>query len=77
MRVRMILAFVVLVAVGVSAQTFRGAILGTAVDSTGASVADAKVTATNVDTGLSRQTLTAPNGDFGTFRFQGSSRQST
>jgi len=65
MRVRMILAFVVLVAVGVSAQTFRGAILGTAVDSTGASVADAKVTATNVDTGLSRQTLTAPNGDFG------------
>ena len=50
MKIRIILAFVVLVAVGVSAQTFRGTILGTVTDSSGAVVSGAKVSAKNVGT---------------------------
>lgn len=65
MKVGTILVFVAVLASAVTAQTFRGAIVGTVLDSTGASVADARVTATNADTGLSRNTVTAPNGDFG------------
>ena len=48
MRVRMILAFVLLAAGMLAAQTFRGGIVGTVTDSSGAAVADAKVTVTRL-----------------------------
>jgi hypothetical protein len=46
------------------AQTFRGTILGTVTDSTGAAVVGAKVTARNVDTGIERPTATNESGEF-------------
>jgi hypothetical protein len=64
MKIRIILAFVVLVAVGVSAQTFRGTILGTVTDSSGAVVSGAKVSAKNVGTGLERTTETSADGSY-------------
>ena len=64
MRAGKILAFVLLAAAALSAQTFRGGIVGTVVDSTGAAVAEAKVTATNVGTGLTRDITTGSSGDF-------------
>jgi len=59
-----VLGCVLALTVSLAAQTFRGGIVGTVLDSTGASVADAKVTATNVGTGLSRNTVTGTDGDF-------------
>jgi hypothetical protein len=47
-----------------AAQTFRGTILGTVSDPTGAAVADAAVGVKNIDTGLSRATLTDAAGNF-------------
>src|SRR5438270_12593472 len=58
MRVRMVLAFVLLAAVSLSAQTFRGTILGTVTDPSGAVVAGAKVSGQNTGTGLERSTET-------------------
>jgi hypothetical protein len=46
------------------AQTFRGTILGTVTDATGAAVVGAKVTARNVDTGIERTTTTNESGEF-------------
>jgi Carboxypeptidase regulatory-like domain/TonB dependent receptor/TonB-dependent Receptor Plug Domain len=64
MRVRFILIFMVLAA-GVSvAQSFRGAVVGTVVDSSGASVAEANVKAVSVETGLTREAVTAGDGNF-------------
>ncbi len=62
MRGRMVLAFVVLAAVSLMAQTFRGTILGTVTDPSGAVVTGAKVTAKNVNTGLERTTQTSADG---------------
>src|SRR5207249_2667627 len=62
MRGRMVLAFVVLAAASLMAQTFRGTILGTVTDPSGAVVTGAKVTAKNVNTGLERTTQTSVNG---------------
>src|SRR2546430_15866772 len=62
MRVRMVLAFVVLAAVSLMAQTFRGTILGTVTDPSGAVVTGAKLTAKNVNTGLERTTQTSADG---------------
>ena len=64
MRVRMILAFIVLTAAALVAQTFRGTILGTVTDVTGATVAGAKVTVHNVGTGLERTTQTSADGSY-------------
>ena len=64
MRARIILVFVLLAAVSLSAQTFRGTILGTATDATGAVVAGAKVTVKNVATGLERTTETSADGSY-------------
>jgi outer membrane receptor protein involved in Fe transport len=64
MRVRMILAFVVLAAASLVAQTFRGTILGTVTDPSGAVVTGAKVTAKNVNTGLERITQTSADGSY-------------
>ena len=46
------------------AQTFRGTILGTVTDTSGAAIAGAKVSTQNVDTGLVRTTLTAVDGSY-------------
>ncbi|MCL4523165.1 MAG: TonB-dependent receptor [Acidobacteria bacterium] len=47
-----------------SAQTFRGTILGTVTDQSGAVVPDAKVKVKNADTGLLRETQTAEDGSY-------------
>ena len=52
MRTRVILAFVLLAAISLSAQTFRGTILGTVTDPSGAVVAGASVSVKNAGTGL-------------------------
>ncbi|MGE5736112.1 MAG: carboxypeptidase regulatory-like domain-containing protein, partial [Acidobacteriota bacterium] len=64
MRVRMVLAFVVLMAGVLSAQTFRGTILGTVTDPSGALVSGAKVSVKNVATGLERSTQTSADGSY-------------
>src|SRR5258708_2770192 len=46
------------------AQTFRGTILGTVTDLSGAAVSGASVTARNVDTGLERTTQTSDDGSY-------------
>jgi len=64
MRARIILVFVLLAAVTLSAQTFRGTILGTVTDPSGAVVAGAKVTVKNAGTGLERTTETSADGSY-------------
>ncbi|MGC2194022.1 MAG: carboxypeptidase regulatory-like domain-containing protein [Terriglobales bacterium] len=64
MKSRMILALIVLAAGSLWAQTFRGTILGTVTDPTGAVVAGAKVTVRNVGTGLERTTDTSADGSY-------------
>ena len=51
-------------ATSASAQTFRGSILGTVTDTSGASVAGAKVTVRNVDRGVDRTTETTTDGGY-------------
>jgi carboxypeptidase family protein/TonB-dependent receptor-like protein len=46
------------------AQTFRGTILGTVTDSSGAAVSGAKVTIKNTDTGLTREVTTTDDGSY-------------
>src|ERR1700693_4659423 len=64
MRARVFTVFVLLAAVGLSAQTFRGTILGTVTDPSGAVVADAKVVVKNTGTGLERTTETSGDGSY-------------
>jgi outer membrane receptor protein involved in Fe transport len=64
MRTRRVLVLVLLAVAGVSAQTFRGTILGTITDPSGAVVAGAKVTAKNTGTGLERSTQTSGDGSY-------------
>jgi Carboxypeptidase regulatory-like domain/TonB-dependent Receptor Plug Domain len=64
MRVRFFLVFLLLAAVSLSAQTFRGTILGTVTDSSGAVVSGAKVTIKNTGTGLERSTETSGDGSY-------------
>ena len=47
-----------------SAQTFRGAIQGTVLDSSGASVSGAQVTVTDTATNLSREATSGEGGEF-------------
>lgn len=49
---------------GLSAQTFRGSIAGSVVDSTSATIPDALVKATSVSTGLVRSTVSTASGEF-------------
>ncbi len=68
-RVRFAFVFVavlVILAGGTTsqAQTFRGSILGTVTDSTGAAVVGAHVTVHNVDTGVDRSTDTTTDGGY-------------
>ena len=64
MRVRTILAFFVLAASSLLAQTFRGTVLGTVTDASGAVVAGAKVAVRNVNTGQERTTETTADGSY-------------
>jgi len=64
MRARIFLVFVLLAAVSLSAQTFRGTILGTVTDPSGAVVAGAKVTVKNTGTGPERSTETSADGSY-------------
>ena len=48
----------------VSAQSFRGTIVGTVTDSSGAVITGATVKVRNVDTGLERTTQTTPDGSY-------------
>src|SRR5271166_5700191 len=64
MKARIVLVFVLLAAVSLSAQTFRGTILGTVTDAQGAVVAGATVTVKNVGTGLERTTETSADGSY-------------
>ncbi len=64
MSARTLLVFVLMAAIGLSAQTFRGTILGTVTDPSGAVVAGAKVTVKNVATGLERSTETSADGSY-------------
>ena len=59
-----LLFFLVLAVPGVIAQTFRGTILGTVTDSSGAVVPGAKVTVRQVATGLERNTETTSDGSY-------------
>src|SRR5437588_3554030 len=65
MKLRLAVGFVVIAAALASAQSFRGRIFGTVVDGKGAVVSEADVKATNVDTTLTRSTITASDGEFG------------
>jgi len=58
------LAFVLLATASLSAQTFRGTILGTVTDASGAVIAGAKVTVKNTGTGLERATQTSGDGSY-------------
>ncbi len=64
MRVKVLLAFVFLACGSLLAQTFRGTILGTVTDPSGAVLAGAKVTVRNVNTGLERTTQTSADGSY-------------
>src|SRR5512142_740686 len=64
MRMRWILAFVLLTAATMLGQTFRGTILGTVTDATGAFVTGATVKARNTATGLERNTQTSADGSY-------------
>lgn len=65
MRVRNFLLFMLLAAAAsLSAQTFRGTILGTVTDPSGAVVAGAQVTVKNTGTGLQRSTTTSGDGSY-------------
>ena len=65
MKIRLFLGiFLLLTAVGLSAQTFRGTILGTVTDPSGAVISGAKVTVRNTATGLERVTQTTSDGTF-------------
>src|SRR5271170_3715295 len=64
MKARIVLVFVLLAAVSLSAQTFRGTILGSVTDAQGAVVAGAHVTVKNVGTGLERSSETSADGSY-------------
>lgn len=57
-------ALLLMCGVAAKAQTFRGTILGTVMDSTGAAVSGAKVTVKNTDTGLTREVTTSDDGSY-------------
>jgi hypothetical protein len=57
-------ALVVLSCPSIHAQTFRGTILGSVTDSSGAAVPGATVTIKNLDTGLTRTVVTSDDGSY-------------
>ncbi|HKG98564.1 MAG TPA: carboxypeptidase-like regulatory domain-containing protein, partial [Pyrinomonadaceae bacterium] len=63
-RLFLLLALVITSFITASAQTDRGSITGTVTDPTGAVVADAKVTATNLNSGEVRTANTSGEGTY-------------
>jgi hypothetical protein len=63
---RLVLTILVVLSItaAVEAQTFRGTILGTVTDASGAAVAGASVTVKNQDTGILRSTQTTADGEY-------------
>lgn len=59
-----ILVALLMAGAAAEAQTFRGTILGTVTDTSGAAVAGATVTVKNADTGLTRTVVTADDGSY-------------
>src|SRR5947207_16027645 len=55
---------ILLLAVPIKAQTFRGTVVGNVTDPQGAVVENAKVSARNVDTGIERSTVTDDSGNY-------------
>jgi Carboxypeptidase regulatory-like domain/TonB dependent receptor len=64
MKARLLLTILFFVALPLAAQTFRGTILGTVTDASGAVVSGAKVIVQNVNTGLERTTETSADGSY-------------
>ncbi len=64
MRVRILVACVLLASSSLVAQTFRGTILGTVTDASGAVVSGANILVKNVNTGLERSTQTSADGSY-------------
>ncbi|HEX4485146.1 MAG TPA: carboxypeptidase regulatory-like domain-containing protein, partial [Terriglobales bacterium] len=64
MRPRSLVLFVLIASTSIFSQTFRGSIVGTVTDSSGAAVADAQVTATSTDAGFSRTTTSDAEGNY-------------
>jgi hypothetical protein len=64
MKLRLVTIFVLLTAAAVMAQTFRGTILGTVTDPSGAVVSGATVKVRNVGTGQERTTTTSADGSY-------------
>lgn len=60
----LLLLAIMLVPKAAEAQTFRGTILGTVSDASGAMIGGANVTVRNVNTGLERTTQTSPDGSY-------------
>jgi hypothetical protein len=63
-RFVLLVLMLLLAATFVSAQTFRGTVLGTVTDTSGAVVSGASVKVHNVDTGLERTTQTSGDGSY-------------
>jgi len=63
MRIAHVLLVISLLSLTVSAQTFRGTILGTIVDPQGALVPGAKITVRSTSTGLERSTTSDEAGN--------------
>jgi hypothetical protein len=63
-HLRRMFVVVLLLAAGALGQSFRGGIVGTLTDASGASVPGAKVTATDTGTGLIRESVTDSDGNY-------------
>src|SRR5690242_14032519 len=63
-RLPIVLLFVVLLALSLNAQTFRGSLQGTITDSSGAAVAGAEVKILHTGTGFARTLTTNADGAF-------------
>ncbi len=57
-------AFLLLFVASVFGQSFRGSIRGVVTDPSGGVLANAKVTAKNINTGLQREASTGPDGSY-------------
>jgi hypothetical protein len=64
MKLRLVTVFLLLAVATLVAQTFRGTILGTVTDASGALVAGATVKVRNVGTGQERSTTTSADGSY-------------
>jgi outer membrane receptor protein involved in Fe transport len=64
LHVCFLVALLVIIAGSATAQTFRGTILGSVTDSSGAAITGATVTIKNLDTGLTRTVTTSDDGSY-------------